>query len=132
MALLAELTLPGVRWSAVYARRFLRDTLVPDHLGPGDEVLHDMVLVVDELVGNGIRHTASGCGGKITIMLRAGPGLLRAEVGDDGASGARPVLREDPEGESGRGLHIVDALVLRWGYRPDGVRTTVWADFVIP
>lgn len=131
MTVLAVLTLPGVARSAPYARRFLHDTLVPGHLGPRDELLDDLVLVVDEFVGNGIRHTASGRGGKVTISLLRGQGLLRAEVTDDGADGARPVMREHPQGESGRGLHIVEAVATRWGHRPDGACTTVWAEFAV-
>lgn len=129
MELLGALTLPGVDRSVPYARLFLRDTLVPGHISPGSELLADMALVVDELAANGIRHTASGKGGKITIALWAGCGVLRAEVTDDGAGGARPVVRSEPGGESGRGLHIVAALARAWGHRPDGLGTTVWADF---
>jgi anti-sigma regulatory factor (Ser/Thr protein kinase) len=129
---LARLTLPGVDHSVRRARAFLRDTLVPGQLAPGDETFDDMVLVVDELAVNGIRHTASGRGGKITIALLAGEKTLRAEVGDDGADGASPALRLDPEAESGRGLHIVDALASRWGHRLDGQRTVVWAEFPKP
>ncbi|MDL4777172.1 MULTISPECIES: ATP-binding protein [Thermomonosporaceae] len=129
MDVLAVLTLPGVERSVPYARRFLRDTLVPGHVSARDEVLDDMALVVDEFTGNGIKHTASGDGGSITLVLLAGRDMLRAEVTDDGAGGLRPVLRAAPEGENGRGLHIVGALAERWGHRPDGPRTTVWAEF---
>ncbi|MFB4302914.1 ATP-binding protein [Actinomadura sp. NTSP31] len=129
MELLGALTLPGIERSVPYVRLFLRDTFVPGYVAPGDELLADMALVVDELAANGIRHTASGKGGKFTISLWAGRGVLRAEVTDDGANGARPVVRTVPEGESGRGLHIVGALASRWGYRPEGAGTTVWAEF---
>ncbi|MFB4309947.1 ATP-binding protein [Actinomadura sp. GTD37] len=129
LRLLAVLTLPGVARSVRHARLFLRDTLVPEHVAPGDELLDDMALVVGEFPGNGIRHTASGRGGKIDIALWAGGGVLRAEVTDEGAGGARPVMRDAADGESGRGLHIAAALAERWGHRADGVRTTVWADF---
>ncbi|QFG20005.1 ATP-binding protein [Actinomadura sp. WMMB 499] len=129
LELLAVLTLPGVARSVRYARCFLRDTLVPNHISPTGELLDDMVLVVDEFAGNGIRHTASGRGGKIHIALWAGRGVLRAEVTDEGADGKRPVLRDAADGESGRGLHIVDALASRWGHRPDGHGTVVWAEF---
>jgi anti-sigma regulatory factor (Ser/Thr protein kinase) len=131
LRLLGVLTLPGVERSVRHARLFIRDTLVPEHVAPGDELLDDMALVVDEFAGNGIRHTASGRGGKIHVALWAGRGVLRAEVSDDGAGGARPALREADD-ESGRGLHIVDALASRWGHRPDGPRTTVWAEFPRP
>ncbi|WP_169807933.1 ATP-binding protein [Actinomadura hibisca] len=129
MTLLAALTLPGTARSVAHARSFLRDTLVPAYLAPGDELLDDMVLVVDEFAGNGIRHTASGDGGKFTVALWKGHGVLRAEVTDDGADGARPTLQPEPDDETGRGLHIVAALAMRWGHRANGARTTVWADF---
>ncbi|WP_344891740.1 ATP-binding protein [Actinomadura meridiana] len=115
--------------SVRHARVFLVVTLVPEHLAAGGDLLDDMTLVVDEFAANGIRHTASGRGGKIHIALWAGKGVLRAEVSDDGAGGARPVLR-DADDESGRGLHIVEALAVRWGHHADGPRTTVWAEFV--
>ncbi|WP_067824524.1 ATP-binding protein [Actinomadura kijaniata] len=127
--LLAVLTLPGVERSAPLARSFLRDTLVPGHLTERDETLDDMALVVDELVGNAIRHTASGRGGKVTIALSREAGTFRVEVTDDGAGGARPAPHPRPEGESGRGLHIVAALASRWGHHADGPRTLVWAEF---
>ncbi|WP_165958809.1 ATP-binding protein [Actinomadura sp. KC345] len=129
LQLLAVLTLPGVERSVRHARLFVRDTLVPNHLEPGDELLDDMVLVVDELAGNCVRHTASGRGGRFHIALWASEGVLRAEVSDDGAGGARPVLRDARLAESGRGLQIVDALAARWGHRTDGASTTVWAEF---
>ncbi|MGH3239568.1 MAG: ATP-binding protein [Spirillospora sp.] len=131
LQLLAVLTLPGVERSVRYARLFLRDTLVPEHLSPGGELLGDMALVVDEFAVNGIRHTASGRGGQIHIALWTGEGVLRAEVSDDGAGGARPILR-NAQDESGRGLHIVEALASRWGHRADGACTTVWAEFPAP
>ncbi|TDC97502.1 hypothetical protein E1285_03555, partial [Actinomadura sp. 7K507] len=74
LQLLAVLTLPGVERSVRHARLFIRDTLVPNHLAPGDELLDDMVLVVDELAGNCVRHTASGRGGRFHIALWAGEG----------------------------------------------------------
>ena len=129
LQLLAVLTLPGVERSVRHARSFVRDTLVPNHLAPGDELLEDMALVVDEFAGNCVRHTASGKGGRFHIALWAGEGVLRAEVSDDGAGGGRPVLRDAGDAESGRGLRIVDALASHWGHRPDGPRTTVWAEF---
>jgi anti-sigma regulatory factor (Ser/Thr protein kinase) len=132
LTLLAELTLPGTERSVRLARAFLRDTLVPAYVAPGDELLDDVVLVVDELAANGVRHTASGRGGTISIAVLVGDGVLRAEVTDDGAGGATPVLRAASNGESGRGLHIVDALASRWGHRTCGVRTTVWAEFPGP
>ena len=48
------------------------------------------------------------------------------------APSSRPALRDAPDGECGRGLHIVAALASEWGRRPDGAHTTVWAEFPSP
>lgn len=97
MHIVAVLILSGVESSVPCARRFLRNTLVPDYLKPDDERLADMALVVDEFAGNGIRHTASGQGGKIIITLLEDGAALRIEVTDDGAGGARPALTPSPQ-----------------------------------
>ncbi|MBW8483235.1 ATP-binding protein [Actinomadura parmotrematis] len=132
LRVLAALTLPGMNRSVALTRRFLRDTLVPAHVAARAGVLDDMVLVVDELAGNAVRHTASGRGGTFTVTLLRGPGVLRVEVVDDGAGGARPSVQTGACGESGRGLCIVDALAVRWGHRPHGRGTVVWAEFAGP
>jgi anti-sigma regulatory factor (Ser/Thr protein kinase) len=123
MTVLGEITLPGVEPSAARARRFMRETL-----GAGHPALDDVQVCTCELLNNGLRHTKSGQGGQINLKLGQAAGTLWVEVTDDGADGARPRLRS-PNGESGRGLHIVDALAARWGYVPVGDRTTVWAEF---
>ena len=65
--------------------------------------------------------------------LDAGAGLIRIEV-TDAASTKRPPMTAPssyPEGESGRGLLLVDALAVRWGWVPRRpVGKTVWA--VVP
>ena len=129
LRILSTVTLPGVNRSVALTRRFLRDTLVPAHLTLGD-VLDDLTLVVDELAGNAVRHTRSGRGGTFTVTLLCGLGVLRAEVADDGAPGTWPSVRYSSDGESGRGLCIVDALALRWGHRPHDGGTVVWAEFL--
>lgn len=126
---IGEIMLPGVRRSVGYARSFVRDT-VPDH--PGRD---DMVMVVSETVANAITHTASGLeGGRVTIVLLvesgpAGDGAYRLEVADDGAAGGRPHVKDEVGAETGRGMRIVAALASRWGFRADGRRTVVWAEF---
>ncbi|WP_433190621.1 ATP-binding protein [Actinoallomurus sp. CA-150999] len=122
---LGEITLPGVRGSVAHARAFLRELLPYD-----DPVLDDLVTVGSETVCNAVTHTASGqAGGRVTVVLLARGGAYRLEVTDDGAVGARPRLKAENGGESGRGMRIVDALADCWGYREDGARTVVWAEF---
>lgn len=120
---LGTVTLPGLERSVADARGFLRGLLAPG------EVLDDLTLVVSELVCNAITHTRSRDDGKVTVTLVQGPGVLLLEVTDDGADGARPVLKDEDGGESGRGIRVVDALASRWAFRQDPDHTTVWAEF---
>ncbi|TMR01618.1 ATP-binding protein [Actinomadura soli] len=123
LVVVGSLTLPGVRRSVAYARRFLRDMVPPTH-----PLLDDLVTVVSETVCNAITHTDSGDGGWVTVSLLAGKGVYRLEVSDDGAGGRRPHLKAETLTESGRGLRVVDALSESWGFRTDGARTVVWAE----
>ncbi|WP_160573856.1 ATP-binding protein [Actinomadura physcomitrii] len=127
LVVLGSVTLPGVGRSVGCARAFVRDVLagLPDR--------DDVVLAASETVANAVRHTASGLeGGLVTVTVAAGPGAVRLEVADDGAAGARPYVKDDPGAETGRGMRIVQGLAARWGYRADGSRTVVWADFPAP
>ncbi|MFD0688499.1 ATP-binding protein [Actinomadura fibrosa] len=124
---IAVLTLPGVEQSAAHVRVFVRDVLGEDHPS-----LDDVQTCVNEAFTNGIEHTASGRGGKVTVLFSTVDGEIVAEVTDDGACGARPVMRDDPLAENGRGLRIIDALTRAWGIRVDGGRTTVWMRFPGP
>ncbi|MFD0689045.1 ATP-binding protein [Actinomadura fibrosa] len=124
LVVVGALTLPGVGRSVAHARQFLRDLMPPDH-----PRMDDMVTVMSETVCNAVAHTASGDGGRVTVTLLAGGGVVRLEVADDGAGGRRPQVRAENGGESGRGLRVVDALVESWGFRAHGDRTVVWAEF---
>lgn len=124
---IAVLTLPGSERSVAYARRFARDTFGTEHPSLGD-----IETCVSEAFTNGVAHTASGRGGKVTVAFLAVADEIVTEVTDDGAGGARPHVRHDPTGVHGRGLRIIDFLTLAWGIRPDGERTTVWMCFPGP
>jgi anti-sigma regulatory factor (Ser/Thr protein kinase) len=124
---IGEITLPGVRRSVGSARNFVRC------VAAGHPALEDLVLVVSETVANAITHTASGLeGGLVTVAVLAGDGWHRVEVADEGAAGGRPHLKDETGAETGRGMRIVDALAPRWGFRADGARTVVWAEFPAP
>lgn len=121
---IGEITLPGIERSAGRARRHARDVL-----GPGHPSLDDLEVCVSEMVSNAVRHTASGDGGKVRVCFVDEGGVVRVEVTDDGAQGARPHLQDDLLADSGRGLRLIDGLARRWGFHAGGVRTTVWAEF---
>ncbi|WP_396447988.1 ATP-binding protein [Actinomadura sp.] len=124
---LGEITLPGVRRSVGVARGFVRE------LAAGVPAVDDLVVVVSETVSNAVTHTASGlAGGRVTVVLTAGDGVYRLEVSDDGAAGGRPHVKAEAEAETGRGMRIVEALSARWGFRAEGERTVVWAEFPAP
>jgi anti-sigma regulatory factor (Ser/Thr protein kinase) len=84
-------------------------------------------LLVSELVTNALRH---GEGPMIRLTLSCRLGALHCEVED--ASSARPAVcrGDNEEGESGRGLLLVEHLAARWGSRLSGRGKTVWFDLV--
>lgn len=123
--MIGSVTLPGVRPSVGRARRFARELL--PCAGPW---LDDLVTVVSETVCNAITHTRSGGdGGRVTVTVLACAGGYRLEVADDGAGGDRSRVEPETGTERGRGMRIVEALAVRWGYRERGERTVVWAEF---
>jgi anti-sigma regulatory factor (Ser/Thr protein kinase) len=84
--------------------------------------LHDLMIVVTELVTNSVKY---GPGGEIEVRIGALPeGVVRGEVRDQGGAG-RPGIRESPSLEGGLGLRMVDALTRRWGVDARE-RTRVW------
>ncbi|MEE1941285.1 ATP-binding protein [Streptomyces sp. TRM 70361] len=123
---------------AAAAREFTGETLRGWGLGP---LVDDVAVIVSELVGNALRYGMTAgprpplpaerserpAEGPVRLgLLWRGPTLLCA-VSDP--SPATPVLgRPDQLSETGRGLHIIDALSQNWGWSPPGSGgKTVWA-----
>lgn len=74
-----------------------------------------------------LTHSRSGAAGEtVTVAVRAGDGVIRVEVTDLGGPGVPEVGPADPEVEHGRGLQVVAALAMRWGWRRRGERTVTW------
>lgn len=94
----------------------------------------DIAVVVSELLTNALRHALPCPGGTrprwpIRLgLLQPGPCVLCA-VADP--SQRAPVLQEPGHlAESGRGLHVIDALSDQWGYTTPGeTGKVVWATF---
>ena len=124
--LLGTITLPGTECSVPVARHCVCAVLT----AAGCASMDDALLVVTELVGNAIRHTASGrCGGTLTLhVVDAGEQLIHIEVIDSGAMTFPEPCEPDPDSFGGRGLWLVDRCSAKWGVRetPDGHRA-VWA-----
>ncbi|MCG7525450.1 ATP-binding protein [Streptomyces sp. OfavH-34-F] len=91
----------------------------------------DLLLCVSELVANVITHV----GERTPVTLRVTAthtGRVRVAVSDP-APTVWPILREaGPEGTSGRGLLLIDAVALRWGVEQGPYRKTVWCELRAP
>ncbi len=96
-----------------WARAELRDL--------AEEDLMDVILVLDELVSNALRH------GKPPQRVRLArlPGRLRIEVDD---SAERPAAPRPASDNGGRGLALIEACAAAWGQDRRENGKTVWAE----
>ena len=113
-------TFAGTSAAPRLARRFVADML---RQWQRDDLVDDGVLVVTELVTNGVVHARSD----ITVGLsRVGDGV-RIAVGD--VSDRPPVTRTPrDDAAGGRGIVLVGALAREWGYEPAPAGKVVWAE----
>ena len=125
---------PGLRWRRVFPgearqlavlRRWL-ELLLPECPARGD-----VAYVATELGANAVRHTASGDGGWFAVEVTMHRQAVRVAVADGGAPGEPRVL-DDPMGEHGRGLLVVQGLSARTGVSGDHRGRLVWADVPWP
>jgi hypothetical protein len=94
-------------------------------------VVDDVMLLVTELVANGVRHGGTGVDSSLHLLLEGSrPGRLHVEVvNTDHGRGGAPVQRAaDLGGGGGIGLNLVERLSSRWGVR-DRAETAVWFEF---
>ncbi|GAA3442431.1 ATP-binding protein [Planomonospora venezuelensis] len=118
---------PGVPASVSEARAWAREQLAGRVSG---DTLDVALLLLSEVFTNSVVHSDSGRlpGGSVTVYLGALDGLAHVEVIDDGSATTMPFLRAAaPDGESGRGLALVDLLAARWSVHHDEeTGTAVW------
>ncbi|BEP12823.1 SpoIIE family protein phosphatase [Acidothermaceae bacterium B102] len=91
--------------------------------GLSADVTDNVALVVSELVTNAVLHTGSSP----TLRLRTSTGAVYVEVTDDDSRQPRMRDPEDDE-DSGRGLHLIEALSRRWNVRTTASGKVVWAE----
>ncbi|WP_217250740.1 ATP-binding protein [Streptomyces sp. AC602_WCS936] len=99
---------------------------------PASDVSCTVALVVGELAANAVQH-GRVFGRTVSVRLAADEAaeLVRIEVADAATNRCPPAAPPSrcPEGESGRGLLLVDVLALRWGWTPRRpLGKTVWAE----
>jgi anti-sigma regulatory factor (Ser/Thr protein kinase) len=90
-----------------------------------DEVVDDADLVAAELLSNVVVHART----TFRLSVRLQRPLLHLAV-DDGCVGVTRARPFDPSGRRGRGLHLVNAMSLRWGWKEHDEGKTIWAEFV--
>ncbi|MEU1466622.1 ATP-binding protein [Streptomyces sp. NPDC005761] len=124
LPLLCERFFRRERRSVPAAREFVRSVLAD--WGFGEARADEVLVCVSELATNALVHgVPPGRGYKVMLWLRDG-GQVRVEVHDSGDG--EPGVRE-PDGESGRGLVIVEALADRWGVGERVPGKVVWCEF---
>lgn len=111
-------TFPATPGQVRQARQFLALIL-------GDSpALADALACLSELATNAVLHShSSRPGGHFTLRAILTQGVLRAEIEDEGGPWHH---RTSPNGQSGRGLTIVNALATAWGRHTSGASRTVW------
>jgi anti-sigma regulatory factor (Ser/Thr protein kinase) len=98
-----------------------------------DAIADDVVLVASELVSNAVLHGVDGRGlprGKLEFDLVSTGSHLVCTVSDP--SPEPPVRRDsDEDATGGRGLQLIEALSMCWGWTPGGASRgkSVWAVF---
>lgn len=129
--LLGKVVLPGETSFVPLARAFTKAILRLHDLMAAEDVV---LLVVSEFVGNSIRHSDSGKRpeGVVTVTLGTFGPLLRVDVVDAGAADSTPQVRHvDTDSDGGRGLELVEMLVLKWGTYEIATGRVVWADVAV-
>lgn len=110
--------------AAARARRLVEDELLGRLPRP---LVDDVMLLVTELVANGVRHGGAGVDSSLQLLLQGRrPGLHVEVVNADRAGADAPARRSaDLAGGGGIGLNLVDTLASRWGVRR-APHTAVW------
>jgi anti-sigma regulatory factor (Ser/Thr protein kinase) len=90
------------------------------------EVLRDAVLLVSELVTNGLLHGEFGDGDSILVRVYIAAETVRLEIDNPGSAGVVAGRHPDRQSDGGGfGLNLVDDLAVRWGVRRSH-GTSVW------
>lgn len=116
----------GARLARLLAVEWMRDHEVP--YGVTETAAH----VVAELAANAATHGRIA-GRSFRLAITAQPTALRIEVTDTRGERLPRAQQPSPEGDSGRGLLLVEALADRWGVALGPVPgKTVWAELDLP
>jgi anti-sigma regulatory factor (Ser/Thr protein kinase) len=119
---LAAFTLPGSPYSTRTARSYIRAALTHHGLGSYAEAAET---VASELISNAVIHAAAPM---VSLELTRLEGFRALAIVVTDPCPLPPVKRNPGKvTEHGRGLHIVEALSARWGWRPQDPGKVVYA-----
>jgi anti-sigma regulatory factor (Ser/Thr protein kinase) len=119
---LAAFTLPGSPHSARMARFYVRAALTYHRLGGYAD---DAEAVASELIANAVTHAPAPI---VTLALTWLEASRALGIVVTDPSPSPPVVRTlARDTEHGRGLHIVEALSVRWGWQPRDPGKAVYA-----
>ncbi len=112
MKALREIRVQGGERAAAQARSEIAEHLA-EHLG--EDRLHDLRLIVSELVSNSVRHGGVDGAGWISLSVWEADDRVRVELRDSGRQGEPRRRPPDLSAGGGFGLLIVEQLALSWG-----------------
>lgn len=123
------------------ARHWLAGRLACASPPVGPDLIDTAVLVVSELVTNAVRAVGGDPGypaagqaagpGRVAVGVAAGARLVRVEVHDSARTPLPPSRRGADTDETGRGLTVVDAVSLCWGWEPGPLGKVVWCELAV-
>ena len=126
-----DLSANGLRWRRAFPGRPEQASVVRrfvETLLHGCAHVDDVLLIVDELVVNAVRHTGSGRpGGSFEVEIRRERAEVVVMVTDQGCLTEPTPADADELAESGRGLRTVSLLATSWGWHGNAGGRTVTA-----
>ena len=122
---LIAFVLPSIPESVPMARFHVRAALGFHEL---DEYADDAEIITSELVTNAVQHVRDDGTGTIVVTLARvwNPASVTVAVSDSSSQG--PIRRDtSADNHHGRGLQIVEALSVRWGWRQEDGGKAIFA-----
>lgn len=90
-------------------------------------LMHDLQLLVSELVANSVRHASAAPETPVGLDVCVSAQRVRVEVSDAGEGFTPRERTPGQSAEGGWGLFLVDRLADRWGVKGNG-QTLVWLE----
>jgi len=124
----------------------LQIALPPEPIAPGiarrriaglgfavpDDVVHDVQLVVSELVTNAVKHAGLGSGENVELDVRTRPGCVEVMVHYTEHRRFELTSPLEPPEASGWGLFLVDQIASRWSVIETRGEMEAWFEVDLP